>query len=128
MCRATFDITEFVRDKSRHDGRTPRCNECRNIVKLASTYRITLPVARALYARRTDVCEICGDSPSGGKVLCVDHDHTTGEVRGLLCEGCNFALGYARDSVDILARAISYLETRAGRGIVEAVENETEVS
>lgn len=44
--------------------------------------------------------------------LCVDHDHETGEVRGLLCNGCNLALGHARDDQDILLGLVEYLQTR----------------
>lgn len=45
--------------------------------------------------------------------LAVDHDHETGEVRGLLCSRCNFALGYAQDSAEILRGLASYIEERA---------------
>ena len=43
--------------------------------------------------------------------LFVDHCHTTGKVRGLLCYHCNTLLGLSKDSVSILNRAIKYLET-----------------
>ena len=52
-------------------------------------------------------CAICG-AVSGR--LFVDHCHTTGNVRGLLCVACNNALGQFRDSVSALRRAIDYLE------------------
>lgn len=43
------------------------------------------------------------------KPLAVDHDHKTGEVRGLLCDPCNFALGCVKDDIKILLRLIKYL-------------------
>lgn len=43
--------------------------------------------------------------------LCVDHDHRTGKVRGLLCNHCNTMLGMARDSVEVLVQAARYLRS-----------------
>lgn len=51
-------------------------------------------------------CEVCGSSEK----LCVDHDHATGEVRGMLCDLCNKALGHARDDIEILEGLITYLK------------------
>lgn len=62
------------------------------------------------------ICLIC-ERPAdiAGQSLCVDHDHSTGQFRGLLCRHCNSGLGYFRDSVEALSRAIVYLErTRKG--------------
>ncbi len=65
-------------------------------------------------------CAICGKRP--GKVsLHVDHDHETGEVRGLLCVGCNNALGQFRDDLELLARASDYL-VGAEVAVAERVE------
>ncbi len=41
---------------------------------------------------------------------CIDHDHVTGQVRGLLCRTCNLALGHFRDSLQLLKEAVAYLE------------------
>ena len=41
--------------------------------------------------------------------LCVDHDHKTGQVRGLLCKGCNVALGETKDNVETLKGLIEYV-------------------
>ena len=57
-------------------------------------------------------CQICGchESESTGGTLCVDHNHETGEVRGLLCRHCNKSLGGFKDSREILLNAAKYLE------------------
>src|SRR5215213_1302910 len=57
-----------------------------------------------LLARQGGGCRICGKRP--GKIsLHVDHDHETGDIRGLLCVGCNNALGQFRDDAALLRRA-----------------------
>ena len=53
-------------------------------------------------------CAICGIVSQ--KPLHVDHNHSTGRVRGLLCTRCNSMIGYARDSVTLLQKGIEYLE------------------
>lgn len=58
-------------------------------------------------------CRICGDPPTGRwKRLHVDHDHKTGAIRGLLCVGCNRAIGYLSDSPERARRVADYLEGR----------------
>lgn len=58
-----------------------------------------------------DVCEICGKiNTHKNSALFIDHDHTTGEVRGLLCHKCNTALGHANDNVELLQKMIKYLK------------------
>jgi hypothetical protein len=48
---------------------------------------------------------------NSGSVLHVDHSHSSGRVRGLLCRECNLALGYVNDSIDLLRGLIEYLES-----------------
>jgi hypothetical protein len=60
---------------------------------------------------RPDHCEVCGSLPiHNKKILCLDHCHETNTFRGWLCNGCNAALGMARDSPDILRALARYLE------------------
>jgi hypothetical protein len=54
------------------------------------------------------VCAICKREPQE-RMLCVDHDHESGEIRGLLCNACNFILGLAKDSPFVLEGAARYL-------------------
>ena len=59
-------------------------------------------------------CACCSAPASidkhGYPVLCVDHNHTSNSVRGLLCDFCNKAIGLMKESPSILRNAISYLE------------------
>jgi|SRR4051794_26353060 hypothetical protein len=57
-------------------------------------------------------CAICGRSP-GEFPLHVDHDHATGEIRGLLCVGCNNGLGLFDESEELFNAAVTYLQQRS---------------
>ena len=59
-------------------------------------------------------CGICGEAPTI-RALHVDHDHETGQVRGLLCQPCNHGLGNFKDDLNRLAGAMRYLTT--GRAV-----------
>ena len=57
-------------------------------------------------------CKICGKVDPGrisSKRLAVDHDHTTGKVRGILCFRCNMGLGCFNDNIEIIKKVINYL-------------------
>jgi Recombination endonuclease VII len=69
----------------------------------------------ALLSSQGGKCAVCGNGETliiNGKELrlAVDHCHTTGKVRGLLCSKCNQLLGCAKESIEILERAIEYLK------------------
>ena len=65
-----------------------------------------------LNAAQGGCCAICGRAPKAGKHLHVDHDHDTGEVRGLLCFSCNVGVGNFANDVERLFRTVDYLEQR----------------
>ena len=60
-------------------------------------------------------CAICSTPQAELKIaLCVDHDHTTGKIRGILCTYCNLMLGRAQDDINLLKATILYLEKNNG--------------
>lgn len=76
--------------------------------KLKHRYGITDADFDAMLEAQRNACAICGRSFRGTRA-CVDHCHSTGTVRGLLCIGCNGALGYI-ERPDFVTAATEYLE------------------
>jgi len=76
---------------------------------LKEHYGLTLEQYEILAAAQGNVCAICKQPQINGRPLSVDHNHTTEENRGLLCDTCNFLLGHAKDSILLLSSAIEYL-------------------
>lgn len=83
--------------------------------KNLAIYGITIEHYEAMLESQNGVCAICeetepGKTPLGKeKMLAVDHDHDTGEVRGLLCSRCNQAIGGMRESEKLIKRMLKYL-------------------
>jgi hypothetical protein len=77
---------------------------------LRKNYNLSLSDWNKMFEKQNGCCAIChlhqSKLPSR---LCVDHCHTTGKVRGLLCTSCNMGLGHFRDDETILESAINYL-------------------
>jgi hypothetical protein len=75
------------------------------------SYGLTFKDYETMLFNQNGVCAICSKEPPNThkKRLNVDHCHTTGKVRGLLCDACNRAIGLLKDSPDLLNKAISYL-------------------
>lgn len=66
----------------------------------------------AMYQMQDGACGIC-EAPEEGRLLAIDHNHQTGEVRMLLCHNCNRAIGWMQDDPDRLRAAADYLEAHA---------------
>lgn len=78
-------------------------------------YGITTLEYDRIYQIQCGQCKICGKHQiSLNKPLCVDHDHRRKKVRGLLCHCCNSMIGYSKESISNLKKAIEYLEVHHG--------------
>jgi len=75
-------------------------------------YGITADEFKQMFETQQGKCSICSEEPKTKRGLHVDHDHETGKVRGLLCHGCNVALGSFKDDVTLLNKAIEYLRSK----------------
>lgn len=87
------------------------------IYNLRNHYGMTLDEYTNLLDQQNHVCAICKkaetriDKRTGKpRSLSVDHCHTTGRIRGLLCGFCNGALGFVNDDIEVLETMIQYLK------------------
>ena len=124
-CQQMKPVSEFHRDSSNVDGLQRYCKACRKahhqsvrranaaamrlrdrINNFRMKYGLTKEEATSwVLSGRQGVCECCGTQGA----LMFDHDHSTGKLRGKLCNHCNSLIGYAREDEEVLCRAINYL-------------------
>jgi hypothetical protein len=75
---------------------------------LKTTYGITIDEYELILEAQGGVCAICGGGTSK-KHFAVDHNHKTGQVRGLLCARCNSGLAKFMDKLENLLKAYAYM-------------------
>ena len=63
-----------------------------------------------LYEAQKGCCALCNEPEEKFAWLCIDHDHSTGRIRGLLCPNCNRGLGLLQDRPDLLRKAAEYVD------------------
>jgi len=117
---AAFQIGARTRD-----GLTSRCKDCLNaherllrqadprryeLRQIGRLYGLTRRGYEAMLAAQDGKCLICARVLGRGNARAIDHDHKTGVVRGILCRGCNTALGQAREDPALLRKMADYLE------------------
>lgn len=139
-CGETKPLEDFRPDRKSRSGRQGRCKPCRRKQvaawrrtwtpeqierarlkyrrrNLRESYGITPEDYDALLQSQAGRC-ICGTTKPGPRVrhFHVDHDHSDGHIRGLLCQDCNFAIGLAGDHPERLELLAAYLRRKAGPG------------
>ena len=114
VCKKHKPLEDFGIDKSFRSGLKSACKKCinerkRNYYKkdkrsnknvaLKKNFGITIDEFEEMEKKQGGVCASCGNPETKRKgTLCVDHNHETGEIRGLLCTRCNIALGLLHES------------------------------
>lgn len=76
---------------------------------LKRKYGLTVDDYNKLLESQGGVCQVCKNPPTNRR-LAVDHCHTTGKIRGLLCQACNVSIGKMRESPDLIRRLANYVE------------------
>ncbi len=77
---------------------------------LKRKYNISLEQYKEMFNVQNGCCYLCNKKVEEGRMLCVDHNHSTGKIRKLLCTQCNAGLGNFRENVEVLNRAIEYVK------------------
>lgn len=123
-CLIEKSIDEFPKQPRNKDGLFTYCRPCNQVrtikspnykasvrkAQLKKNYGITPEDYDSMFAKQKGVCAICSEADNEKReYLCVDHDHATGVVRGLLCHNCNIGLGKFKDDPELLNKAIWYL-------------------
>jgi hypothetical protein len=118
------DLDLFRVDYTMKHNKANLCKKCDNVRKERGrskenrldwyynrNYNISYQEVQDMIEEQKHRCKICNKQEGTTKLtkFVVDHCHTTGEIRGILCGKCNTALGHLEDDVARLARAIEYL-------------------
>ena len=121
-CKIEKPFDEFYVREDSKDGYNKKCKSCKKdydnkryspevvwAKALKRKYGIDSSTYYKMLEEQDFVCAACSCSQETDKKLCVDHCHTTGKVRGLLCDRCNQALGLLKDNPETLSNLITYL-------------------
>lgn len=109
LCQKQKPADDFHRNTRRKDGRQDHCKSCNALHTKMRKYGITAEEYARLLEKQHGVCAICKKPEPASGGLCIDHDHATGEVRGLLCHNCNLGVGRFFDSPLLMIAGADYL-------------------
>lgn len=130
VCSERKDFSKFYNFKNKSDNKSYRCKWCDDAARinylnsnrakaqrnarsatLRYKYGISLEDYESMLDKQGGCCAICkGQETRGANSFSVDHCHSTGKVRGLLCNNCNRGIGLLGDTSDGLMKAVEYLK------------------
>ena len=110
-CHREVTLALFTKKSQAKDGLESRCITCRAHDRRRSNYDLTPEDYLKMLFLQDARCAVCRTPMNElDRGLMVDHRHSDGLVRGLLCTHCNTGLGMMKDDPDMLRRAAQYLE------------------
>ena len=122
-CGIIKEINSFKFKDAKKLYRHSACNNCKDKERRKSpgkkllrkkqhlrlNYKLDYTTYLQMIKTQNNKCKICNQEQQG-KSLAVDHCHTTGKVRGLLCANCNTAIGLLKEDITIFNKAIEFLK------------------
>lgn len=90
--------------------KSTRCKICRRDYDWQYRYGISPEQYYEMLKEQDGKCKICNQTVPEGQYLDIDHNHKTGEIRGLICNKCNKGLGFFGEDIKVLENAIKYLK------------------
>lgn len=149
VCNKDLSVVDFRKDKSHSDGLSSKCRNCANAwhreyrkqnpglretyvpskydrhgSHIKNKYKISKEDYSAMLAEQFGGCAVCGRTVPGGRgSFHIDHDHSTGGIRGLLCAPCNMGIGMLGDNSAGIRLALNYLERPQNRLITGMTGN-----
>lgn len=134
-CGITKELTEYYKTTDRKCKHKTICKDCIKADPLTEDrkekmreygkdyhikkqYNMTREEHNSLLVSQNHKCAICGvdEKEAAKQKLYVDHCHVSGQVRELLCHGCNASLGLMKESIQTLTKAIAYLDKHNKNG------------
>lgn len=112
------------RVKATRKAARPRRASIDRDARLRRVFGLSAEEYEAMLAKQGGRCALCKRIPQKGRSLHIDHNHTTGLVRGLLCFRCNAGMGQFQDDIFRFADAIVYLARGADAVEIDAAERE----
>lgn len=113
ICKVCSNNSQKALAKQRREAEPEKYKLKRWEKHVARAYSMTLEQVEELLESQNRQCAICsrvGNPTSKKNQLFIDHCHSTGKVRGMLCYSCNTLLGFSFDKIEILTSAIDYLK------------------
>ena len=113
-CNKSKPESSFYKKDKKTGRLDSTCKACRISEHREKNLGVTEKDYWNMYTQQNGRCGICSRRlySKRYKAFCVDHDHTTGFIRGLLCHNCNRAIGMLQDDPAILKKAAEWVEGR----------------
>jgi len=111
QCKVNKKDGEFSKHSAGIRGLQSYCKDCGADNVHKGRYGISITERNLLIKAQDNKCKCCGDELSDeSKHIHLDHDHSNGNIRGVVCRACNLAVGWVNDCPERAWKVLKYLE------------------